>query len=269
MVTATGRISSSSPNLQNIPVRTDVGRRIREAFVARAPGWKLVIADYSQIELRVLAHVSRDELLLAAFEKDKDVHAETASRLFGVPADEISAEMRRMAKVVNFGIVYGMGYYGLSSRLGISMEDATSYIDAYFNTYRGVREYRQRCIDEATRLGYAVTLLGRRRFIPELVSPNRQTRELGERLAINTPLQGSAADIIKKAMIDVEGALRRQGLDARMTLQIHDELMVESPGEQVAEVVAIVSGMMSGAVDLDVPLKVDAGVFDNWGQAKQ
>jgi DNA polymerase-1 len=267
--TSTGRISSSNPNLQNIPVRTEAGRKIRTAFVAGAPGWKMIIADYSQIELRVLAHMSRDELLLSAFERDMDIHAETASRLFAVPPSEVSAEMRRMAKVVNFGIVYGMGYYGLSSRLGISMEEATTYIDTYFDTYAGVREYRDRCIAEATEKGHAVTLLGRRRFIPELASPNRQTRELGERLAINTPLQGSAADIIKKAMVDVDAALGSGAFESRMTLQIHDELIIEAPPGEVDEVSLIVAGRMSGAVELTVPLKVDTGVYDNWGQAKQ
>lgn len=267
--TSTGRISSSNPNLQNIPVRTEVGRKIRSAFIPSVPSWKLVVADYSQIELRVLAHESRDALLLAAFENDRDIHTETASLVFGVPAAEVSAEMRRMAKVVNFGIVYGMGYYGLSTRLGISMEEATAYIDTYFETYEGVRRYRDRCISEARDRGYAVTILGRRRFIPELMSENRQTRELGERLAINTPLQGSAADIIKKAMVDAHAALIEAGLEARMTVQIHDEIIVESPPDEVEEASAVLTSKMSGAVPLVVPLKVESGVYDNWGEAKQ
>lgn len=267
--TSTGRISSSNPNLQNIPVRTEVGRKIREAFVPGEPGWKMLVSDYSQIELRVLAHMSRDPLLLEAFECDEDVHAETASRLFGVPAEEVSTELRRMAKVVNFGVVYGMGYFGLSSRLGISIEEATAYIDTYFETYQGVREYREKCIQEAARDGYSATLLGRRRFIPELASPNRQTRELGERLAINTPLQGTAADIIKKAMIDVDRAIEGAALSSRMTLQIHDELIFEISPDEVEAMKDLVARKMSGAVDLVVPLKVDMGVYDNWGQAKQ
>lgn len=267
--TATGRISSSNPNLQNIPVRSEVGRRIRSAFVPGREGWKMVVADYSQIELRVLAHMSADPLLLEAFEKDADIHAETASEIFGVPGGEVSGEMRRMAKVVNFGIVYGMGYYGLSSRLGISMEEATRYIDTYFETYAGVKEYRDRCIAEAKSRGYAETMFGRRRFIPELASGNRQVRDFGERLAVNTPLQGTAADVIKKAMVDAAGAIRSAGMRSRMTLQIHDELIFEAPGDELEALTGIVERCMSGAADLLVPLKVDLGVFEDWGQAKQ
>ncbi len=267
--TATGRISSSNPNLQNIPVRSEVGRRIRSAFVPGRKGWKMVVADYSQIELRVLAHMSADPLLLEAFEKDADIHRETAAEIFKVPAEEVSGEMRRMAKVVNFGVVYGMGYYGLSSRLGISMEEATRYIDTYFETYLGVKEYRERCIEEAKARGYAETLFGRRRFIPELGSDSRQIREFGERLAVNTPLQGTAADIIKKAMVDVDAAIREAGMTSRMTLQIHDELIFEGPTDELDELTDIVRRCMSGAADLLVSLKVDMGVFDDWGEAKQ
>ncbi|MBU1671453.1 MAG: DNA polymerase I [Actinobacteria bacterium] len=266
--TATGRISSSNPNLQNIPVRTEVGRRIREAFVAGGGGWRLLVADYSQIELRVLAHMSADSLLLEAFAADQDVHAETAEKIFGVPHGEVTPEMRRMAKVVNFGVVYGMGSYGLSSRLGISIEEATRYIDTYFATYAGVSEYRDLCIREAAERGYAETLLGRRRFIPELKSPHRQTRELGERLAINTPLQGTAADIIKKAMIEIAGAMSGGGVRSRMTLQIHDELIFEVAPDEEELMTRLVEERMSGAVPLAVPLKVDLGSYDNWGQAK-
>ena len=267
--TATGRISSSNPNLQNIPVRTDVGRKIRKAFGPAAPGHKLVVADYSQIELRVLAHMSRDRLLLDAFERDVDVHSETASRLYGVAPEDVTSEMRRMAKVVNFGVVYGMGYYGLSYRLGISMEEATSFIDAYFDTYEGVRIYRDSCIEESLSRGYSQTILGRRRFIPELASPNRQTRELGERLAINTPLQGSAADIIKKAMVDVSASLEERGMASRMTIQVHDELVLDVPPGEVEEVLGLLEDRMSSAVELVVPLKVASGVYDDWGEAKQ
>ncbi len=267
--TSTGRISSSNPNLQNIPVRTDVGRRIRAAFVPGEPGWRMVVADYSQIELRVLAHMSADERLLDSFARDADIHSETAAEIFKVSAGEVTSEMRRMAKVVNFGVVYGMGYYGLSSRLGISMEEATRYIDTYFETYQGVRECRDKCIADATRLGYAETLFGRRRFIPELSSGSRHTRELGERLAINTPLQGTAADIIKKAMVEVSGALGTRGMKARLTLQIHDELMFEAPPEELDELTGMVRECMMGAADLLVPLSVDIGVFNHWGEAKQ
>lgn len=269
MATTTGRISSSSPNLQNIPVRTEVGRKIRRAFIPSRPGWRLLVADYSQIELRVLAHMSRDPLLLAAFERGDDIHTETASRVFGVPHDEVTGEMRRMAKVVNFGVVYGMGYYGLSSRLGISMEDATAWIDAYFATYVGVSRYRDSCIEDAAQRGYASTLLGRRRFIPELASPNRQTRELGERLAINTPLQGTAADIIKKAMVDVHRAMADGAFTSIMTLQIHDELIFDAPPSELDELKRLVGEKMSGAVELVVPLTVEIGDYDNWGEAKQ
>jgi len=267
--TSTGRISSSNPNLQNIPVRTEIGRKIRRAFIPSRPGWRMLVADYSQIELRVLAHVSEDPLLLAAFERGDDIHLQTASSVFGVPQEEVTGEMRRMAKVVNFGVVYGMGYYGLSSRLGISMEDATAWIDAYFATYAGVRLYRDRCIEEAARKGYAITLLGRRRFIPELASPNRQTRELGERLAINTPLQGTAADIIKKAMVDVHEAMAGGGFEALMTLQIHDELIFDVPPAELDRLRELVTEKMTGAVDLVVPLIVEVGAYDNWGEAKQ
>ncbi len=267
--TSTGRLSSSNPNLQNIPVRTEVGRRIRTAFIPGEKGWKLLVSDYSQIELRVLAHMSQDKRILDSFARDADIHRETASEIFGVDPGQVTPEMRRMAKVVNFGIVYGMGYFGLSSRLGISMEDATKYIDTYFDTYEGVRAYRDKCIADAAALGYAQTLFGRRRFIPELESNNRQTKELGERLAINTPLQGTAADIIKKAMIDVSRAIDKRSMQTRMTLQIHDELMFEAPPEELETLRDLVRDCMTGAATLAVPLKVDIGVFDNWGEAKQ
>jgi DNA polymerase-1 len=266
--TATGRISSSSPNLQNIPVRTDIGRRIRTAFIPGRPGWKLLVADYSQIELRVLAHMSRDPHLLDAFARDADIHTETASEIFGIPAEEVSPEMRRMAKVVNFGVVYGMGYYGLSSRLGISREQATVYIDTYFEKYAGVRDYRDRCIEEAAEKGYAETLLGRRRFIPQLASDHRQTRELGERIAINTPLQGTAADIIKKAMVDVADAMRTQALESRMTIQIHDELLFDVSPDEAERMRELVERSMFGVLELRVPLKVEVCLCDNWGEAK-
>lgn len=266
--TATGRISSSNPNLQNIPVRTELGKKIRHAFVPGEKGWKLLVADYSQIELRVLAHMSEDPLLLEAFERDADIHAETASSLFGIPPEEVTPEARRMAKVVNFGIVYGMGYYGLSSRLGISSEEATKYIDTYFRKYEKVKEYRESCVFEARRLGYAETLLGRRRYIPELSSESRHERELGERLAINTPLQGTAADIIKKAMIDIDTALKQRGMGARMILQVHDELILESPPGENEELEELVRECMEKAVELKVKLKVDIGIYETWGEVK-
>jgi len=268
MATATGRISSSRPNLQNIPVRTEFGRRIRAAFVPGDEDNKILVADYSQIELRVLAHMSGDELLLDAFAKDADIHLETAAKIFDANPDDVTKEQRRMAKVVNFGVVYGMGYYGLSTRLGISLERATDFIDTYFERYEGVRKYREDCIEQASRLGYAETLLGRRRYIPQLSSDNRQARELGERIAINTPLQGSAADIMKKAMIDVAAALREEDMRSRMTLQVHDELMFEVAPAEVDRLVELVKSRMSGAFELNVPLSVEIGVYENWGQAK-
>ena len=212
--------------------------------------------------------MSADARLLDSFEKDADIHRETAAKIFGVDTGEVSSEMRRMAKVVNFGVVYGMGYYGLSSRLGISMEEATRYIDTYFETYEGVRIYRDDCIARATKLGYAETLFGRRRFIPELGSTNRQTKEFGERLAINTPLQGTAADIIKKAMVDVTREMKLMELRAAMTLQIHDELMFEAPDDELEDLQNVVRRCMMNAADLLVPLKIDMGVFSNWGEAK-
>jgi DNA polymerase-1 len=268
MATATGRISSSHPNLQNIPVRTEFGRRIRAAFVPGDEGDKILVADYSQIELRVLAHMSGDELLLDAFAKDADIHTETAAKIFYAIPDDVTTEQRRMAKVVNFGVVYGMGYYGLSTRLGISLERATDFIDTYFERYEGVRKYREDCIEQASRLGYAETLLGRRRYIPQLSSDNRQARELGERIAINTPLQGSAADIMKKAMVDVAAALREEDMRSRMTLQVHDELMFEVAPAEVDRLVELVKSCMSGAFELKVPLSVEIGAYENWGQAK-
>ena len=268
MSTATGRISSSNPNLQNIPVRTEVGHRIRAAFVPGEEGYRMLVADYSQIELRVLAHMSGDELLLDAFARDADIHTETASKIFGVSPEDVTASQRRMAKVVNFGVVYGMGYYGLSSRLGITMDEATDFIDTYFAQYKGVERFREECVDKASKLGYSETLLGRRRYIPQLASDNRQTRELGERVAINTPLQGTAADIIKKAMVDVSEAMKSKKLKSRMTLQVHDELIFEARPTEVDKLVELVRRLMSGVFKLKVQLKVDIGVYDNWGQAK-
>jgi len=261
---ATGRISSSNPNLQNIPVRTEFGREIRRAFIPGRGFQKLLVADYSQIELRVLAHMSGDTRLLAAFERDADIHSETASHIFKTCLRDVTPEMRRMAKVVNFGIVYGMGYYGLSSRLGISVEDATAYIDTYFETYEGVSAYRERCVSDAIAKGYSETILGRRRNIPELASPNRHTREFGERVAVNTPLQGTAADIIKKAMVDVSTAIKERGMTTRMILQVHDELVFEAPALEIESLESLVREKMISVVDLLTPLKVDIGVHDNW-----
>ncbi|OGW59644.1 MAG: DNA polymerase I [Nitrospirae bacterium RBG_16_64_22] len=265
-VTATGRLSSSEPNLQNIPIRTDLGRRIREAFVAPA-GRVLLSADYSQIELRLLAHLSGDPVLSAAFEAGEDVHARTAAEVFGVSPDQVSAEMRRRAKVINFGIIYGMTPYGLSSDLGVTPLEAKAFIDRYFARYPGVRAYIDRTIAEARERGYVTTMLGRRRTLPDIASSNNGVRQAAERTAINTPIQGSAADMIKKAMVELSPALRDAGLSARMILQIHDELLFEVPETEVEEAKSLSVRVMEGALPLSVPVRVDAGVGRNWAEA--
>jgi len=265
-VAATGRLSSSEPNLQNIPVRTELGLRIRRAFIAD-PGHALLSADYSQIELRLLAHLSEDAVLIAGFAAGADIHRNTAAELFGVDPAEVTGEMRRRAKAVNFGIIYGMSPFGLASDLGISQEEAAQYIDRYFQIHRGVKAFIERAVREAAERGYATTLWGRRRAIPELQASNPSVRQLGERLAVNTPIQGSAADLIKLAMIAVFRRLRAEGLKTRMILQIHDELLFEVPQDELARVREIVARGMEGAASLRVPLKVDLGVGANWAEA--
>jgi DNA polymerase I len=265
-VAATGRLSSSNPNLQNIPIRTAEGRKIREAFIA-PPGWMLLSADYSQIELRVLAHCSGDEHLVDAFLEDEDVHRRTAAEVFGVPPLEVTPEMRRQAKMINFGIIYGMGAFGLARRLRINTRTAKEAIDRYFGRYRGVRRFIDEAIEKARDLGYAETLLGRKRAIPELQSRNFNIRQLGERLAINTPLQGTAADLIKKAMIDVVFALKREKLETRMLLQVHDELVFETPQDELETARALVKKAMEEVWELSVPLRVDFGSGPDWAHA--
>lgn len=265
-VTATGRLSSSEPNLQNIPIRGKWGMCIREAFIAEK-GHLLLSSDYSQIELRILAHLSQDEGLIEVFRGGGDIHARTASELFGVSSEDVTADMRRKAKTVNFGIVYGISAYGLSQQLGITPEEAKSYIDAYFTRHRGIQDYMEARINKASATGYAHTLFNRKRAIPELKSTNRNTRQLGERLAINTPIQGSAADIIKIAMINIWKRLKKEALGARMILQVHDELLFEVPIEEKDKVMAIIREEMENAVKLDVPLKVDIGIGKNWAEA--
>ncbi len=265
-VTATGRLSSSNPNLQNIPIRSEEGRRIRRAFIA-APGNMLMSADYSQIELRVLAHYSGDRSLIEAFENNEDVHSRTAAEIFGVPLTQVSPEMRRQAKMINFGIAYGMSPFGLSQRLRISTKTAKAAIDRYFERYSGVRRFIDEAIRRARDLGYAETLLGRRRAIPELQSRNFTTRQLGERLAINTPVQGTAADLIKKAMIDISLALTEQKLGAQMLLQVHDELLFEVPIEERAPAEQLIRQKMEQVRRLDVHLKVEIGWGADWTEA--
>jgi len=265
-VTATGRLSSSNPNLQNIPIRSEEGRRIRRAFIS-APGSMLMSADYSQIELRVLAHYSGDRSLIEAFENNEDVHSRTAAEIFGVALTQVSPEMRRQAKMINFGIAYGMSPFGLSQRLRISTKTAKAAIDRYFERYSGVRRFIDEAIRRARDLGYAETLLGRRRAIPELQSRNFTTRQLGERLAINTPVQGTAADLIKKAMIDISLALTEQKLGAQMLLQVHDELLFEVPIEERAPAEQLIRQKMELVRRLDVHLKVEIGWGADWTEA--
>ncbi len=265
-VTATGRLSSSDPNLQNIPIRTPEGRRIRRAFIA-PPGCKLVAADYSQIELRIMAHLSGDANLLRAFAAGEDVHRATAAEVFGVAPEDVTQEQRRRAKAINFGLIYGMSAFGLAKQLGIEREEAQSYIDRYFERYPGVRDYMERTRRQAYERGYVETLFGRRLHLPELQSRNAQRRQYAERTAINAPMQGSAADIIKRAMIAVDAWIRESGVPVKMIMQVHDELVFEVAEDFVAEAGVAVRERMVGAAVLEVPLVVDVGVGDNWDEA--
>jgi DNA polymerase-1 len=266
-VAATGRLSTTNPNLQSIPVRTELGRRIRSAFVADE-GSRLLSADYSQVELRILAHVSGEPVLRDAFARGEDIHAATASQVFGIPQAELSRAQRDTAKMVNFGIIYGISSFGLSENLGIPREEAQDLIDTYLARLPRVRELIARTIAEAADDGYVTTLLGRRRPIPELRASNRQTRSLGERLAVNTVMQGTAADVIKVAMVRIHERLRREGRAARLVLQVHDELLLEVPDVETSAVRELVREEMVGAYPLDPPLAVDVGLGDTWADAK-
>ena len=265
-VTATGRLSSSDPNLQNIPIRTEEGRRIRQAFIA-PPGSKIVAADYSQIELRIMAHLSQDNGLLTAFAEGLDVHSATAAEVFGVGIDAVSGDQRRKAKAINFGLIYGMSAFGLGKQLGIGRNEAQEYIDLYFARYPGVAEYMARTRESAHDIGYVETLRGRRLYLPEINARNRQRQQAAERTAINAPMQGTAADIIKMAMLSVDDWLATSGIDARLIMQVHDELVFEVEASAVEELCATVTQLMSGVGVLDVPLLVEAGTGDNWDQA--
>ena len=265
-ITATGRLSSSDPNLQNIPVRTEEGRRIRQAFVA-APGYKLVAADYSQIELRIMAHLSEDAGLLDAFSRGLDIHKATAAEVAGKSIEQVTDEERRNAKAINFGLIYGMSAFGLARQLGISRHDAQQYVDSYFEKYPGVQRYMAETRTAAAENGYVETLFGRRLYLPEIHARQAAVRQGAERTAINAPMQGSAADIIKRAMIDVDRWLSDSTIDARMIMQVHDELVFEVAEQQVDELVAEVAARMSNAAELKVPLLVEPGVGDNWDQA--
>ena len=265
-VTRTGRLSSSNPNLQNIPVRQKAGRAMRAAFVA-PPGWLLLSADYSQIELRLLAHLGQVPRLLDAFARDQDIHTATAMELFGLNEDEMTSESRRMAKTINFGLVYGMSPYGLAKQLGIPLYEAKRYMERYFHRYQGVRELMDKNVAFARQHGYVETLGGRRCYLKEITNSNRTLRDMAERVAINAPLQGSAADLIKRAMIRLHGALQRSGSRSRMILQVHDELVLEIPEEERTTAPAMVRDAMEGAFSLSVPLKVDMGMGNNWAEA--
>lgn len=266
-VAATGRLSSTDPNLQNIPVRNEQGRRIRQAFIPSA-GYKLVAADYSQIELRIMAHLSGDQGLLTAFAEGKDIHKATAAEVFGVALDAVTTDMRRSAKAINFGLIYGMSAFGLAKQLGIGRAEAQKYMDLYFERYPGVLDYMERTRQQAEAQGYVETLFGRRLYLPDIKSRNAGLRKGAERAAINAPMQGTAADIIKRAMIGVDGWLRGITDDSiHMLMQVHDELVFEIREEKLAEYVAIIKAKMSAAAELHVPLVVEAGTGDNWDQA--
>ncbi|MFQ2855152.1 DNA polymerase I [Aeromonas caviae] len=266
-VAATGRLSSTDPNLQNIPVRNEQGRRIRQAFIPCA-GYKLVAADYSQIELRIMAHLSGDKGLLTAFAEGKDIHKATAAEVFGVALDAVTSDMRRSAKAINFGLIYGMSAFGLAKQLGIGRAEAQKYMDLYFERYPGVLEYMERTRQQADAQGYVETLFGRRLYLPDIKSRNAGLRKAAERAAINAPMQGTAADIIKRAMINVDGWIRGiEDESIRMLMQVHDELVFEIREEKLEEYIALIKEKMSGAAELDVPLVVEAGTGDNWEQA--
>jgi DNA polymerase-1 len=265
-VTATGRLSSSDPNLQNIPIRTEEGRRIRQAFIA-APGCKIVAADYSQIELRIMAHLSQDPGLLAAFAEGLDVHSATAAEVFAVDIEQVSVDQRRKAKAINFGLIYGMSAFGLAKQLGIGRHEAQEYIDVYFARYPGVADYMARTRALAHETGYVETLKGRRLYLPEINARNRQRQQAAERTAINAPMQGTAADLIKLAMLAVDAWIEASGVDARLMMQVHDELVFEVADDAVDTLSERVVALMSDIGWLDVPLVVEVGTGDNWDEA--
>ncbi|RLB44342.1 MAG: DNA polymerase I [Deltaproteobacteria bacterium] len=265
-VTATGRLSSSNPNLQNIPIRGDEGKEIRKGFIADK-GCKFISADYSQIELRVFAHYSGDPAFKEAFERGEDIHTKTASEIMGVSPDKVTPDMRRIAKAINFGIIYGMGPQKLSEELEIDLSSAKQYIATYYERYKGVLAYKERMIKEAKEKGYVTTLFNRRRYVPDIEHPKQVIRAEAERIAVNTPIQGTAADLIKKAMINLHARLRREGYSTRMLLQVHDELLFEAPEAEVESVIPVIKGEMENVYRLDVPLKVDIGIGMNWSEA--
>lgn len=262
--TTTGRLSSSDPNLQNIPVRTDLGKQVRRAFIAGAPDAMLLTADYSQVELRILAHVTQDANLMAAFRENRDIHAATASQILGVPLAKVTSDERRVAKTVNFGVLYGMSDYGLATQLGLSRGEARTFIESYFAQFPTIAEYLEATKRQASELGYVTTLLGRRRYIPEINTPNRQIRAQAERTAINMPIQGTAADIIKVAMVRIDRELQKRRLRTKMLLQVHDELVFEVPRDEIDEVRPLVVDMMENAFPMTIPLQVEVRSGPNW-----
>ena len=264
---ATGRVSSNDPNVQNIPIRTELGRQVRRAFVAQdAPDWLLLGADYSQIELRILAHLSRDPGLIAAFESGQDIHAATASSVYGVPIDSVDAEMRRIAKIMNFGVVYGLSPFGISQQTGLTPDEGRAFIDAYFGQYPGIKSYVDSIKGAVARDGYVETLSGRRRYIPEIQSSSFHVRSSGERMAINMPIQGTAADILKLAMVRLQAGMDARRLRSMMILQVHDELIFETPHDELEEMIGLVTELMPEAMHLEVPLEVDLKTGYNWGE---
>ena len=267
-IAATGRLSSQFPNLQNIPIRMEEGRKIRKAFVPSEPGWTIVAADYSQIELRVLAHISKDEKLKEAFIHNMDIHTKTAMDVFGVTEAEVDSNMRRAAKAVNFGIVYGISDFGLSQNLGITRKDAAKFIDQYFSIFSGVKQYMADIVTEAKETGYVLTLLDRRRYVKDIKSSNFNLRSFAERIAMNTPIQGTAADIIKLAMVNMDKAIKEKKLESRMLLQVHDELVFEVPPHELELMKALVPAVMESAMKLDVPLRADVSIGETWYEAK-
>ena len=267
-VTNTGRLSSTEPNLQNIPVRTELGRELRKMFAAERSDWCLIDADYSQIELRVLAHIADDEEMKQAFKSGEDIHTQTAATVFKVPFEEVTPQMRSRAKAVNFGIVYGIGAFSLAQDIGTTRKEAQEYIDGYLAHYHKVAEYMQKTVEDAKKDGYITTILGRRRYIPELSSSSHNVRAFGERVAMNAPIQGSAADIIKIAMVNVQSRLKKEGLKAKLVLQVHDELIVESPEEEADAAAKILKEEMENAYALSVPLKVDMNTGKTWYDTK-
>ena len=262
---ATGRISSSDPNLQNIPIRTELGRQVRKAFVADGPDLLLFSADYSQIELRVLAHLSRDEGLLEAFKRGEDIHSSTASLMFDTPIDKVDSDMRRIAKVLNFGVIYGLSAHGISQQTGFSREEGIHFIETYFAKYPGISEYLEGVKARTRECQFVETVMGRRRYVPDINASNFNVRGAAERMAINMPIQGTAADIMKLAMIKVQDRLEREKMRTKMLLQVHDELVFEVPQDELDMLHELALEEMPAAHDLDVSLKVDAKWGPNWG----